>query len=99
MSVWQSQVREFRFILDKEVGTGAHALTPCHTDPIVTVLALLEALQADGLPVALQDAVAGDVGDAEQIPLLQVKDLLVGAGVGLAAAKRIAGRLSAVRVL
>ena len=55
--------------------------------------ALLEALVAVGLPEALQDAVAGAVGDAASIPLADVKDLLVGAGVGLAAAKRVVGRL------
>ena len=61
--------------------------------PTVTELVLLVALQAEGLSDALQDAVAGAIGDAALIPLAQVKDLLVGAGVGLAAAKRIVGRL------
>jgi hypothetical protein len=61
--------------------------------PTVTELVLLVALQAEGLSEALQDAVAGAIGDATVIPLAQVKDLLVAAGVGLAAAKRIMGRL------
>ena len=61
--------------------------------PTVTELVLLVALQAEGLSEALQDAVAGVIGDAALIPLAHVKDLLVGAGVGLAAAKRIVGRL------
>ena len=61
--------------------------------PTVTELALLVTLQAEGLSEALQDAVAGAIGEAAVIPLAQVKDLLVGAGVGLAAAKRIVGRL------
>ena len=60
--------------------------------PTVTELALLVSLQAEGLSEALQDAVAGAIGEAV-IPLASVKDLLVGAGVGLAAAKRIVGRL------
>ncbi len=61
--------------------------------PIVTELALLVALQTEGLPEALQDAVASALGDATVISLARVKDLLVTAGVGLAAAMRIAGRL------
>jgi hypothetical protein len=59
----------------------------------VTEFVLLETAASFGLSDALQDAVAGAVGDAALIPLAQVKDLLVGAGVGLAAAKRIVGRL------
>ncbi len=59
----------------------------------MTELQLLETLVAAGVSEALQDSVAGAVGDAAVIPLVQVKDLLVGAGVGLAAAKRIVGRL------
>ncbi len=59
----------------------------------MTELVLLVALKAEGLSEALQDAVAGAIGDAAVIPLVQVRDLLVGAGVGLAAAKRIVGRL------
>jgi hypothetical protein len=61
--------------------------------PTVTELVLLVALQAEGLSETLQDAVAGAIGDATVIPLVSIKDLLVGAGVGLAAAKRIVGRL------
>ena len=64
-----------------------------HIGPTVTELVLLVALKAEGLSEALQDAVAGAIGDAAVIPLAQVKDLLVGAGVGLAAAKRIVGQL------
>ena len=56
-------------------------------------LAQLVARQAEALSEALQDAVAGAVGDSAVFPLARVKDLLVGAGVGLAAAKRIVGRL------
>ena len=65
--------------------------------PSVSVFALLEALVAVGLPEALQDEVAGAMGDAAEIALAHVKDLLVGAGVGLAAAKRIVGQLSRPR--
>ena len=61
--------------------------------PTVTEFLLLETAASFGLSDALQDAVAGAIGDAALIPLAQVKDLLVGAGVGLAAAKRIVGRL------
>jgi hypothetical protein len=61
--------------------------------PTVTCFILLEALVTAGLPEAMQDAVAITIGDAAVIPLGQVKDLLVGAGVGLAAAMRIVGRL------
>ncbi len=68
------------------------------SDPVVPELDLLEALKTEGLPDLLQDAVAGAMGDAAEIPLANVKDLLARAGVGLAAAKRIVGRLSAVAV-
>ena len=61
--------------------------------PVVSEFLLLETAASFGLSEALQDAVAGAIGDAAVIPLAQVKDLLVGAGVGLAAAKRILGRL------
>ena len=61
--------------------------------PTVTEFLLLETAASFGLSDALQDAVAGAIGDAAFIPLAQVKDLLVGAGVGLAAAKRIVGQL------
>ncbi len=59
----------------------------------VSEFLLLETVASLGLSEALQDAVAGAIGDAAVIPIAQVKDLLVGAGVGLAAAKRILGRL------
>jgi hypothetical protein len=62
-------------------------------DPAVTAFLLLETIVTFGLTEALQDAVAGAMGDAAEIPLARVKDLLVGAGVGLAAARRIEGRL------
>ncbi len=58
---------------------------------------MLETLRSEGLTEALQDAVAGAMGDAADIPLATVKDLLVGAGVGLAAAKLIVGRLNLPR--
>ncbi len=61
--------------------------------PTVTEFLLLETAASFGLSDSLQDAVAGAIGDATSIPLAQVKDLLVGVGVGLAAAKRIVGRL------
>jgi hypothetical protein len=61
--------------------------------PSVSEFLLLETAASLGLSEALQDAVAGAIGDAAVIPIAQVKDLLVGAGVGLAAAKRILGRL------
>ena len=67
--------------------------------PTVTEFLLLETAASFGLSDALQDAVAGAIGDAALIPLAQVKDLLVGAGVGLAAAKRIVGRLVRCAVL
>ncbi len=41
----------------------------------------------------LQDAVAGTIEDGAVVPMARVKDLLVDAGVGLAAAKRVVGRL------
>jgi hypothetical protein len=64
-------------------GTGVH----------VTDHELTRALLAEGLPRALQDAVAGTIEDGAVIPMARVKDLLVDAGVGLAAAKRVVGRL------
>ena len=66
-------------------------------DPAVTAFLLLETIVTFGLTEALQDAVAGAMGDAAEIPLARVKDLLVGAGVGLAAAKLIVGRLNLPR--
>jgi hypothetical protein len=57
------------------------------------VVALLDALDAAKLPDPIQDAVAAAVGDASEVPLSAVKGLLTGAGVGLAAATRIVGRL------
>ena len=59
----------------------------------VTDYELTWALLAEGLPRALQDAVAGTIGDGAVVPMARVKDLLVDAGVGLAAAKRVVGRL------
>ncbi len=61
-------------------GTGVH----------VTDYELTRALLAEGLPRALQDAVAGTIEDGAVIPMAR---LLVDAGVGLAAAKRVVGRL------
>jgi hypothetical protein len=59
----------------------------------VSELLLLETLVSVGLSEALQDAVAGAIGEDAAIPLAQLKDLLIGAGVGLATAKRVVGRL------
>ena len=59
----------------------------------VTEYELLRALVAEGLPHALQDAVAGTIEDGAVVPMARVKDLLVDAGAGLAAAKRVVGRL------
>ncbi len=57
------------------------------------MVTLLDALDAARLPEAIQDAVAAAVGDASEVPISAVKGLLTGAGVGLAAATRIVGRL------
>jgi hypothetical protein len=57
------------------------------------VVALLDALEAAKVPEAVQDAVGLAVGDASEVPLSAVKGLLTGAGVGVAAAIRIVGRL------
>jgi len=59
----------------------------------VSVLTLLDALDAAGLPVPMQDAVGVAIGDASEVPLSSVKSLLTGAGVGVAAAMRLVGRL------
>jgi hypothetical protein len=62
----------------------------------VSVLTLLDALDAAGLPVPIQDAVGVAIGDAPEVLLSAVKGLLTGAGVGVAAAMRIVGRLVSV---
>ncbi len=59
----------------------------------MSVLTLLDALDAAGLPEATQDVVGVAIGDASEVPLSSVKSLLTGAGVGVAAAMRIVGRL------
>ncbi len=61
--------------------------------PGIGVVALLDALEAAKVPEAVQDAVGLAVGDASEVPLSAVKGLLTGAGVGVAAAIRIMGRL------
>jgi hypothetical protein len=63
------------------------------TGPFVGVIALLDALDAAKVPEAIQDAVATAAGDAGEIPLSAVKGLLTRAGIGMAAATRIVGRL------
>jgi hypothetical protein len=60
---------------------------------VVSQYALLDAMAAVCLPEAQQDAVAEALGDVAVIPLPNVKGLLMGVGVGLAAAKRVVGRL------
>jgi hypothetical protein len=60
------------------------------------VLTLLDALDAAGLPVPIQDAVGVAIGDAPEVLLSNVKSLFTGAGVGVAAAMRIVGRLVSV---
>ncbi len=57
------------------------------------MVALLDALEAAKVPDTIQDAVGLAVGDASEVPLSAVKGLLTGAGVGVAAAIRIVGRL------
>ncbi len=57
------------------------------------MVALLDALEAAKVPDTIQDAVGLAVGDASEVPLSAVKGLLTGAGVGVAAAIRILGRL------
>ncbi len=57
------------------------------------MVALLDALEAANVPDAIQDAVGLAVGEASEVPLSAVKGLLTGAGVGVAAAIRIVGRL------
>ena len=59
----------------------------------MSVLTLLDALDAAGLPVPMQDAVGVAIGEAPEVLLSAVKGLLTGAGVGVAAAMRIVGRL------
>jgi hypothetical protein len=70
--------------------------SPRIAGPSISVLTLLDALDAAGLPVAIQDAVGVAIGDASEVPLSSVKSLLTGAGVGVAAAMRIVGRLVSV---
>jgi hypothetical protein len=53
-------------------------------------------MHAAGLPDAIQDAVGVAIGDASEVPLSIVMSLLTGAGVGVAAAMRILGRLVSV---
>ncbi len=61
--------------------------------PGIGVVTLLDALEAAKVPDTIQDAVGLAVGDASEVPLSAVKGLLTGAGVGVAAAIRIVGRL------
>jgi hypothetical protein len=62
----------------------------------VDVLALLDAVEAAGLPGPMQDAVAEAFGDASEVALSAVKGLLMAAGVGASAAMRLARTLVSV---
>ncbi len=68
-------------------------LVAASTGPGIGLAILLNALEAAKVPETIQDAVVVAVGDASEVPLSAVKGLLTGAGVGVAAAIRIVGRL------
>ncbi len=66
--------------------------------PAVDVVALLDALVAAGLSDMIQDAVAAAVGDAPDVPLGSLRNLLTEVGVGAAAALRIVRQLVSKKV-
>jgi hypothetical protein len=62
----------------------------------VDVVSLLDALVAAGLSDAIQDEMTAAVGNASGVPLGSVRGLLIGVGVGAAAALRIVRQLVSV---
>jgi hypothetical protein len=84
--------------MDRDLRFLVHVSDAAAGGPTVDVVALLDALVAAGLSDVIQDAVAAAVGDAPDVPLGSLRNLLTGAGVGAAAALRIVRQLVSKKV-